>query len=159
MKGSVRFEGLVRRNGLGTRKALVSTEDLGHAMGRGPMSGSRRMTRLRFLNRWLFDEEGSATAELAVVLPTVVIVLALCLGSVVASAQYVRLVDATADAARSAARKDDPRSPIARVQPAAAVSSSEEGRLVCVEVAAELRPLPALVLPVAVRSCALGGGG
>jgi hypothetical protein len=103
-------------------------------------------------------EEGSATAELAVVLPAVVVVLALCLGSVAASAQYVRLVDAAADGARSLARGDDPGGPIARADAGAGVATSAEGGLVCVQVAAQLRPLPALALPVSIRSCALGGG-
>jgi len=103
-------------------------------------------------------EEGSATAELAVVLPAVVVVLALCLGSVAASAQYVRLVDAVADGARSLARGDDPQGPIARADAGAGVATSAEGGLVCVQVAAQLRPLPALALPVSIRSCALSGG-
>ncbi|WP_157602472.1 TadE family type IV pilus minor pilin [Rathayibacter sp. Leaf296] len=104
------------------------------------------------------EEDGSASAELAVVLPAVVVVLALCLGSVAASAQYVRLVDAAADSARSSARGDDPAGPVARVDAEAAVAVSEEGDLVCVRVAARLRPLPVLEVPVEVRSCALGGG-
>jgi hypothetical protein len=103
-------------------------------------------------------EDGSATAELAVVLPAVVVVLALCLGSVAASAQYVRLVDAAADAARSLGRGDDPGAPVARVDAGASVATTADGGLVCVEVAARLRPLPALEPPVSVRSCALGGG-
>ncbi|NRG41646.1 hypothetical protein GTU73_15060 [Rathayibacter sp. VKM Ac-2804] len=103
-------------------------------------------------------EEGSATAELAVVLPAVVVVLALCLGSVAASAQYVRLVDAAADGARSLARGDDPVRPVARADAGASVATSADGGLVCVDVAAELRPLPAVALPVSIRSCALGGG-
>jgi len=105
------------------------------------------------------QEEGSASAELAVVLPAVVVVLALCLGSVAASAQYVRLVDAAADSARSSARGDDPAPPVDRVDPRAEVGVSTEGGLVCVEVAARLRPLPVLEVPVAIRSCALGSGG
>lgn len=104
------------------------------------------------------DEEGSAAAEFAVVLPAVVVVLALCLGSVSASAQYVRLVDAAADAARSAARGDDAAVPVGRVHAGAAVSTSEDDGLVCVSVRAELRPLPAVALPVSITSCALGGG-
>ncbi|MBF4462862.1 MULTISPECIES: TadE family type IV pilus minor pilin [unclassified Rathayibacter] len=96
---------------------------------------------------------------MAVVLPAVVVVLALCLGSVAASAHYVRLVDAAADAARSAARGDDPALPVERAQLGATVATTEEDGLVCVRVTAELRPVPTLGLPVAVRSCALGGGG
>ncbi|WP_244274908.1 TadE family type IV pilus minor pilin [Rathayibacter oskolensis] len=92
-------------------------------------------------------------------LPAVVVVLALCLGSVAATAQYVRLVDAAADGARSAARGDDAARPVARVDAGASVAVAEEGDLVCVSVGASLRPLPAVALPVTIRSCALGGGG
>ncbi|MHC2186399.1 hypothetical protein ACVLV4_002057 [Rathayibacter agropyri] len=106
----------------------------------------------------LAQEEGSATAELALVLPAVVAVLALCLGSVASAAQYVRLIDAAADGARSAARGDDPRAPVARAQPQASVSTEERDGLVCVDVRATLQPIPALVLPVSLRSCALGSG-
>ncbi|AJM78087.1 TadE family protein [Rathayibacter toxicus] len=111
------------------------------------------------LRRRIRADDGSATAELAIVLPAVVVVMALCLGSVAASAQYVRLVDATADAARAAARGDDPMVSVFRAERDASVRvSTDEGELVCVEVLAELRPLPTLTLPVSVRSCALGGG-
>ncbi|PPG16635.1 TadE family protein [Rathayibacter sp. AY1C6] len=116
------------------------------------------MRGLPLLRGRLVQEEGSATAELALVLPAVVAVLALCLGSVAASAQYVRLVDAAADAARSAARGDDPHASLARVAGASLTAGKQDG-LVCVDVAARLRPLPAVSLPVSVRSCALGGGG
>ncbi|AZZ49442.1 hypothetical protein C5C31_10630 [Rathayibacter rathayi] len=116
------------------------------------------MRALAHLRARLAPEQGSATAELALVLPAVIVVLALCLGSVAASAQYIRLVDAAADAARSAARGDDPGVALARVV-GASVSTGDQDGLVCVDVAARLRPLPAVSLPVAVRSCALGGGG
>ncbi|MWV49235.1 TadE family protein [Rathayibacter sp. VKM Ac-2803] len=116
------------------------------------------MRAARGVLRRLAAAEGSATAEFAVVLPAVVVVLALCLGSVAASAQYVRLVDAAADGARSAARGDDAAVPVGRIDAGASVAVAEEGGLVCVSVAASLRPLPAVTVPVAVRSCALGGG-
>ncbi|WP_244259395.1 TadE family type IV pilus minor pilin [Rathayibacter sp. VKM Ac-2759] len=108
--------------------------------------------------RRLAGAEGSATAEFAVVLPAVVVVLALCLGSVAASAQYVRLVDAAADGARSAARGDEAARPVHRVDAAASVGVAEDDGLVCVSVEASLRPLPGVAVPVSVRSCALGGG-
>lgn len=104
-------------------------------------------------------ERGSVAAEFAVVLPAVIVVLALCVGSVAATAQYTRLVDAAADAARSAGRGDaDIGAAVARVDPAATVATGAEGVLVCVNVNALLRPLPALGIPVTVHSCALGGG-
>lgn len=106
------------------------------------------------------DERGSATAEFAVVLPAVILVLALCVGAVASTAQYTRLVDAAADAARSLGRGDaDAAAAVARVDPAASVATGTEGELVCVDVGAVIRPVPVLKVPVTVRSCALGGGG
>ncbi|KQQ03921.1 MULTISPECIES: TadE family type IV pilus minor pilin [unclassified Rathayibacter] len=116
------------------------------------------MRAARGVLRRLAEAEGSATAEFAVVLPAVVVVLALCLGSVAASAQYVRLVDATADGARAASRGDDAARPVHRVDGGATVGTVEDDGLVCVRVEASLHPLPAVAVPVSVRSCALGGG-
>ena len=48
------------------------------------------------------------TAELAVALPAVVLVLALCLAGVTAGIDQIRCVDAARVAARSAARGDTP---------------------------------------------------
>lgn len=104
-------------------------------------------------------ERGSVTAEFAVVLPAVIVVLALCVGAVAATAQYTRLVDAAADSARALGRGDaDVAAPVARVDPAASVVTGAEGELVCVDVGAVVHPVPALSVPVTVRSCALGGG-
>ncbi|MDO5052170.1 MAG: TadE family type IV pilus minor pilin, partial [Pseudoclavibacter sp.] len=50
------------------------------------------------------NESGTAAAEFAVTLPAVLLVLALCIGGVQASALHVRLQDAAADAARATAR-------------------------------------------------------
>ncbi|WP_404391321.1 TadE family type IV pilus minor pilin [Humibacillus xanthopallidus] len=53
-------------------------------------------------------EAGMVTAELAVAIPAVVLVLALCLAGVTAGIDQIRCVDAARIAARSAARGDTP---------------------------------------------------
>jgi len=102
------------------------------------------------------DDAGSVTAEFAVVLPAVLVVLVLTVGAMGASARQVRLEQGVAQGARLAARGE----PDARVRDAvtrAVVDASavleEEGDLVCVSATA-----PAgLSLPVGLRAraCAL----
>lgn len=59
------------------------------------------------------------TAELAVALPSVVLVLALCLVAAKAAVDQIRCIDAARVASRAAARGDDP----ARVRALAAASA------------------------------------
>jgi len=68
------------------------------------------------------------TAELAVAIPSVVLVLALCLVAVKAAVDQIRCVDAARVASRAAARGDDP----ARVR-ALALDSAPTGARVQVE--------------------------
>ncbi|NQX10914.1 pilus assembly protein [Microbacteriaceae bacterium VKM Ac-2855] len=105
-------------------------------------------------------ERGSAAAEFAVVLPAVLVILALCVGAIASTAQYTRLVDAAADAARSLGRGDaDVVSAVARVDPGASVVTGTDDGLVCVDVGAVIHPLPTVGVPITVHSCALGEGG
>lgn len=60
--------------------------------------------RSRSAERTRLNERGSVTAELAVALPAVALVLAVCLAAVMLVAQQVRLTDAAADAARALGR-------------------------------------------------------
>jgi hypothetical protein len=53
-------------------------------------------------------ERGMVTAELAVAIPSVVLVLAFCLVAVNAGVDQIRCIDAARVAARAAARGDDP---------------------------------------------------
>ena len=93
-------------------------------------------------------ERGSVTAEVAITLPAVILVLACCLGALGAAAQQVRLQDAAAAAARSAGR-DGP------VPPGAAVD--DRGDVVCVTMTRQAgAPLGALTLRA--TSCAPGAG-
>jgi hypothetical protein len=92
-------------------------------------------------------------AEFAVVLPAVVVVLACCLSAMQVAGQQLRLQDAAALAARSAAR-DDGTGVAARLVPGSTVSRWTDGELECVTLTA-----PAVLgLELAASSCAAGGG-
>lgn len=101
------------------------------------------------------SDRGSVTAELAVALPAVVLVLACCLSGMAAAGQQLRLTDAAALAARTLARGGDPVALVARLQPEAHVARSAEGDLACVTLTTRAHGLP---IDLAARSCALDGG-
>ncbi|WP_127792812.1 TadE family type IV pilus minor pilin [Agromyces sp. LHK192] len=112
-------------------------------------------------SRWA-DERGSATAELAVALPAVALVLALCLGAVQVVATQVRLTDAAADAARALGRGEAPGTAIAIAGRVAgvpvALSTVDEPPLVCVTLRSAASGVLGL-LGLRAESCAVGGGG
>ncbi len=95
------------------------------------------------------------TAELAVALPGLLLVLGLCLAAVQLGIDHVRCVDAAHAAARLGARGEPlevVRSAAARVAPdGSAVAVSAVGRSVAVEVRA---PAPALLGPLGGRLAA-----
>ena len=105
-------------------------------------------------------DSGSVTAEFAIVLPVLLLILVLGATTLGACAKQVRLQDAAADAARLVARDE----PAARAQAvvAAAVGGATatiqyRGDLVCVETGAPTAlPLPAP--DIRARACALAGG-
>ena len=102
-------------------------------------------------------ERGAATAELAVALPSLVIVLAVALGAVDLGLSQVRCVDAARLGARLLARGEPQGTALAEVQAAAPegarVSVTTTGTRVSVVVTAEvpaaLRPLGGLPAPSA----------
>ncbi|WP_235492763.1 MULTISPECIES: TadE family type IV pilus minor pilin [unclassified Leifsonia] len=102
------------------------------------------------------------TAEFAVALPAVALVLAVCLAGVQAVSIQVRLTDAAADAARTLARGDGVDLAAARLSaavPGATLSVDSSGDLVCVAAGAPAGSHAVLAaLTVSARSCALGGG-
>ena len=100
-------------------------------------------------------ERGSVTAEFAIALPSVVLVLAACLSGVAVAGQQLRLQDAAALAARTLARGGDPDALAARLVPGAAVARQPEGDLACVQLTVAATALP---LTLTARSCALAGG-
>ena len=106
------------------------------------------------------DDRGSATAEFAVVVPAVVLVIALTAGCLAAAGRQVRLEQGVAQAARLAARgepSDRVAGIVAAVAGGAVDGVSDDGDLVCVSASAPTR-LPLPVPSLQARSCALSGG-
>ncbi|WP_417561850.1 TadE family type IV pilus minor pilin [Microbacterium sp.] len=106
------------------------------------------------------DDRGSVTAEFAVVLPAVVLVLALGAATLGVCARQVRLQDAAADAARLVARGEpDARaqSVLASAVDGARAAIATRDDLVCVTATAPAG-LPVPVPTLRARSCALAGG-
>ncbi|MDO4042725.1 TadE family type IV pilus minor pilin [Clavibacter michiganensis] len=108
---------------------------------------------------WPVLDRGAAAAELAVVLPAVVLVLGLCLGAVQTVGQQVVLTSAAEEAARSIGRGEDAGTAAARVEGAAGGASmavDRSGHAVCVRLTAPSRfsPAGAAGLRVSARGCA-----
>jgi hypothetical protein len=99
------------------------------------------------------SDRGSVTAELAVALPAVAVVLACCLGGLQVAGTQLRLQDAAALAARALARGDPPSSAVALVA-GVSLSRSDRGDLVC----ATLHAPAALGLTLSATGCSLDGG-
>lgn len=105
-------------------------------------------------------DRGSVTAELAVGLPVLVLVLAACLGGLGLATAQLRATDAAADAARVLSRGDPvavAHGLIERVVPGSALTVSRPDGLVCARVVVERRLL-GVPMRVAGSSCALDGG-
>lgn len=108
-------------------------------------------------------EAGSVTAEFALVMPAVVLVLAACLGAVQVTGQQIRMTDAASSAARSLARGDSFGSATELAgQAGSGVTLGREnrGRFVCARLSAPsgFLPFAAAGLRLEVSSCALAGG-
>lgn len=106
-------------------------------------------------------DRGSVTAEFAIVLPVLVVLLALGAGLLAAGAARVRLEDAAADAARVVARGEPSgkaTSIVARAVPHAVASIERDGGFVCVTASVTVRVVGAAATPLRARSCALDGG-
>jgi hypothetical protein len=104
-------------------------------------------------------DRGAAAAELAVVLPAVVVVLGLCLGAVQTVGQQVALTSAAEEASRSLGRGEGADMAAQRIQGAAkgaAMAVEHPGHAVCVRLTAPSRFGPAGVVGIVVsaRGCA-----
>ena len=109
--------------------------------------------------RWV-GERGSVTAEFALVLPAVVLVLLLCAGTLISSARQVRLEQGAAQAARLAGRAESAdriAGALAQAVTGASGRVMDRGDLVCVEATAPAG-LPVPLPPLHATSCALAGG-
>lgn len=105
------------------------------------------------------DDRGSVSAEFAVALPALLVVIALGVGALTAGSAHVRLQDAAADAARLVARGEPDRaaSVVGSAVPGATAGIAGGAELVCVTASADVR-VAAFTIPVSAKSCALEGG-
>jgi len=109
----------------------------------------------------LTGQSGSVTAEFAIALPAVVLVLALCLAAIQLASQQIRVQDAAALTARSIAREDEPSASAAsRLVPGLSITRWTRGELECVTATAPAAGgvIALLGLELRASSCALGGG-
>ena len=95
------------------------------------------------------------TAELAIAVPAVLIVLAVCLGGLRIGTERLRLVDAAAQSARLAALGESPAPP-AQAVGASVVGRSRSGETVCVGLRRTVMVL-GLPVPIDATACALAG--
>lgn len=108
----------------------------------------------------LWRERGGATVEFAVLIPSVCLVLALCLSGLQLAAQQVRLGDAAALAARTAGRGGSAAALAGQLIPGSTVHEERRGNLVCVRLDTEGSPLARALGfgTVSATGCALAQG-
>jgi Flp pilus assembly protein TadG len=106
------------------------------------------------------DDGGSVTAEFAVTMPAVILVLAFCLSGMQVAGQQLRLQDAAAAAARSMARGDSAAATAGRLAPGASVTERSDGDIDCVTLTVQPRVAGGAIagFTLTASSCALGGG-
>lgn len=101
------------------------------------------------MNRWRGGrDDGAVTVEAAIALASIVTVVVLCVGAIVAASAQVRCIDAAREAARLAARGDrDAVAVAARVAPPDAdIEVREDGEFVVATVRARVALLPLVEL-------------
>lgn len=108
-------------------------------------------------------DRGSITAEFAVVLPAVILVLLCCITGLQLSSQHLRLQDASAIAARSIARGEGISSAAllaTALVPGARLSSANRGSSVCVTASAPGLIAAGIIsaITLTASSCAPGDG-
>lgn len=122
---------------------------------------SRAAGCLGLVLRRLRDDGGSATVEFALVMPSLVVVVAFVVTSLAVTSQSVRLADAAAVVARQTARGDGSSvgATLERLAPGARLVRSDGSDLVCVDLHRDVRLGP-VGGPVTLtsRSCAPTAG-
>src|SRR5690606_28767795 len=100
------------------------------------------------------DERGTVTAEFAIALPIVLVVLGLVVGGVALAAHRITLVSAAADAARLEARGESAEAALTRLGAGVQIDRSTEQGLHCVALSSS--PVGGLLSSITVRarSCA-----
>jgi hypothetical protein len=116
--------------------------------------------RVRMFRTSWRPDDGSVTAEFALVAPLVVVLLAVCVSALAVATDAIRLADAAGVSARALGRGDDalPREIVGRLAPGASVSV-ERAALVCVRLERKVALGPFLAaITLSSRSCAPDGG-
>ncbi|MER3388416.1 MAG: TadE family type IV pilus minor pilin [Microcella sp.] len=104
------------------------------------------------------DDRGAVTAEVAVALPVVALVLVACLGGLLAATELVRLQSAAAETARLLGRGEQLGQPyVQQAVPGATMAVTRRSGLVCVEARSTPRVL-GVPIEISASSCALDGG-
>lgn len=106
------------------------------------------------------DERGSVTAEFAVIVPAVVMIVVLTVATLAGASRAIRLEQAAAQAARLASRGEDDsriRAVLAQVGGGATVRVYDDGDLVCAAAQASA-PVPLPLPPMRAVACAAGEG-
>lgn len=112
------------------------------------------------MSRQREGERGSITAELALALPAVLLVVIIGVGGLFAASTQVQLQDGAADAARLVARgesHDRAAAAVTTVVSEGHSSISRHGDLVCVTASANAQ-IAGVAIPLTATSCALAGG-
>ncbi|RFA15458.1 hypothetical protein B7R21_03885 [Subtercola boreus] len=112
---------------------------------------------------WLRDDRGTVTAEFAVALPAVILVLMLAVAALQGAALQVRVVDAAAVAARTLARGEaggDVGGRLHQLLGEYSLGTANEGDFLCATVSAPIRfgAFGSAGFDASARSCALAGG-
>ena len=110
------------------------------------------MTALR---RLLSGDSGSVTAEFALALPVVMMILAITLGSLSIQLERMKLVSAAAAISRAVGR-GEPREKLQLLTTGRQVTFKNTADMVCAEVSARFRlpGLPGFDLPISDTECA-----
>ncbi len=105
-------------------------------------------------------DRGTVTAEFAVTLPAIVLVLAVCLAALQLAGLQLRLTDAATAAVRQLARGDPDaaRALATRLVPGSTLTVGSRSDLDCVTLVAGVRGVLAAI-PVTAQACALREGG
>lgn len=108
----------------------------------------------RLLRALRHDDGGSVTAEFAIAMPVVLVVLGLVIGGVALATHRITLTSIAADAARLEARGESAEAVLARLEPGVGVERSTADGLHCLTLTST--PVGGLLAAIDVRasSCA-----
>ncbi|MHA3682979.1 TadE/TadG family type IV pilus assembly protein [Leucobacter sp. HY1910] len=135
-------------------QCTAATHSIGRAWGSARAWGSER-ARGAGRARWR-DDHGTVTAEFAVVVPAVLVVLGLVIGGIVIATNRLTLAAAAADIARLEARGDDTLAAerVTAAGPGVGVERARDGALLCITLRASPVGGPLAALSLTGTGCA-----